>query len=161
MGNTLIVVEHDEDTIRAADFVVDVGPGAGVHGGEIVATGTPGEIMACPRSVTCLLYTSVGQMIFVSATPAEYELSRADNVAEQIIRPTGLLDPKIELHPVEGQIDHLFGEIAKTVEHGGKVLVTTLTKRMAESLTDYMTQRDVRVRYLHSDIDTLERVRCV
>mgnify|MGYP000774422861 FL=1 len=100
----------------------------------------------------------VGQLICVSATPAEYELSRADNVAEQIIRPTGLLDPKIELHPVEGQIDHLFGEIAKTVEHGGKVLVTTLTKRMAESLTDYMTQRDVRVRYLHSDIDTLERV---
>lgn len=100
----------------------------------------------------------LGQLICVSATPAEYEMKRADNVVEQLIRPTGLLDPKVEVRPVEGQIDDLMGEIYKVVQGGGRVLVTTLTKRMAESLTDFLAKHDVRVKYMHSDIDTLERV---
>ncbi len=103
----------------------------------------------------------LGQLICVSATPAEYELKRADNVVEQLIRPTGLLDPAVEVRPVEGQIDDLLGEIRKTVESGGRVLVTTLTKRMAESLTEFLAKQDVRVRYMHSEIDTLERVEIV
>ena len=100
----------------------------------------------------------LGQLICVSATPAEYELKRADNVVEQLIRPTGLLDPLVEVRGVEGQIDDLLGEIHKVVTGGGRVLVTTLTKRMAESLTDFLAKQDVRVKYMHSDIDTLERV---
>ncbi len=100
----------------------------------------------------------LGQLICVSATPAEYELKRADNVVEQLIRPTGLLDPQVEVRPVEGQIDDLLGEIHSVVDGGGRVLVTTLTKRMAESLTDFLSKQDVRVKYMHSDIDTLERV---
>lgn len=103
----------------------------------------------------------LGQLICVSATPAEYELKRADNVVEQLIRPTGLLDPAIEVRKVEGQIDDLMGEIRKVVESGGRVLVTTLTKRMAESLTEFLGKHDVRVRYMHSEIDTLERVEIV
>ena len=103
----------------------------------------------------------LGQLICVSATPAEYELNRADNVVEQLIRPTGLLDPSVEVRPVEGQIDDLLGEIHKTVTSGGRVLVTTLTKRMAESLTEFLAKQDVRVRYMHSEIDTLERVEIV
>lgn len=103
----------------------------------------------------------LGQLICVSATPAEYELRRADNVVEQLIRPTGLLDPSVEVRPVEGQIDNLVGEINKVVADGGRVLVTTLTKRMAESLTDFLAKQDIRVKYMHSEIDTLERVEIV
>ena len=103
----------------------------------------------------------LGQLVCVSATPAEYELKRADNVVEQLIRPTGLLDPEVEVRPVEGQIDDLLGEIHKVVTGGGRVLVTTLTKRMAESLTDFLGKHDIRVRYMHSEIDTLERVEIV
>ncbi len=99
----------------------------------------------------------MGQTIYVSATPAELELSEAGQVVEQIIRPTGLLDPEISVRPIEGQIEDLYGEITTTVAEGYRVLVTTLTKKMAESLTEYFTELDVRVRYLHSDIDTLER----
>jgi excinuclease ABC subunit B len=96
--------------------------------------------------------------IFVSATPGAYELRRSEGVVvEQIIRPTGLIDPTIEVRPIEGQIDDLLEEIRKTVAHDERVLVTTLTKRMAEDLTDYLAESGVRVRYLHSDIDTIER----
>lgn len=103
----------------------------------------------------------LGQLICVSATPAEYEMKRADNVVEQLIRPTGLLDPSVEVRPVSGQIDDLLGEIHKVVTDGGRVLVTTLTKRMAESLTEFLAKHSVRVKYMHSDIDTLERVEIV
>ena len=103
----------------------------------------------------------LGQLICVSATPADYEMKRADNVVEQLIRPTGLLDPKVEVRPVSGQIDDLLGEIHKVVTDGGRVLVTTLTKRMAESLTEFLAKHSVRVKYMHSDIDTLERVEIV
>jgi excinuclease ABC subunit B len=100
-----------------------------------------------------------GQVVFVSATPAEYELQKAQGVVvEQIIRPTGLTDPEVEVRPVGSQVDDLLGEIRQVAEHGGRVLVTTLTKRMAEDLTEYYTDVGVRVRYLHSDIDTLERI---
>src|SRR5213075_3484256 len=99
------------------------------------------------------------QTIFVSATPAEYELQRGQGVVvEQIIRPTGLLDPEIEVRPVGAQVDDLLGEIRERVKAGERVLVTTLTKRMAEDLTEYYAELGVRVRYLHSDIDTLERI---
>ena len=100
----------------------------------------------------------VPQMICVSATPGEYELKEAGQVVEQIIRPTGLLDPQIEVRPVKGQIDDLLGEIKKETEKGGRVLITTLTKRMAENLTDFLKENGVKVRYMHSDIDTLERI---
>ena len=99
----------------------------------------------------------VDQMLFVSATPGEYEKDHELLRAEQIIRPTGLLDPKVEVRPVEGQIDDLVGEVNREVEKGNKILITTLTKRMAEDLTDYMREIGIRVKYLHSDIDTLER----
>jgi len=99
------------------------------------------------------------QTVFVSATPAEYELRRAEGVVvEQIIRPTGLLDPVIEVRPVGSQVDDLLGEIRERVKAGDRVLVTTLTKRMAEDLTEYYSELGVRVRYLHSDIETLERI---
>ena len=97
------------------------------------------------------------QVLFVSATPSTYEQEHELLRAEQVIRPTGLLDPRIEVRPVEGQIDDLVGEVRKETEAGRKVLITTLTKRMAEDLTDYMREVGIRVRYLHSDIDTLER----
>jgi len=101
----------------------------------------------------------IGQTTFVSATPAEYELTRAQGVVvEQIIRPTGLLDPEIEVRPVGQQVDDLLGEIRERIKMGDRVLVTTLTKRMAEDLTEYYAELGVRVRYLHSDIDTLERI---
>lgn len=99
----------------------------------------------------------INQMLFVSATPSEYESSHELLRTEQIIRPTGLLDPEVEVRPVKGQVDDLLGEIRKVTENKGKVLVTTLTKRMAEDLTKYLKEVGVRVRYLHSDIDTLER----
>ena len=100
----------------------------------------------------------VPQLICVSATPAEYELKEAGQVVEQIIRPTGLLDPQVEIRPVQGQIDDLLGEIKKITLQKGRVLITTLTKRMAESLTDYLKEHGIKVRYMHSDIDTLERI---
>ena len=103
----------------------------------------------------------IGQMICVSATPNKYELDQSGQVVEQIIRPTGLLDPEIFVHQVEGQIDHLIGEINRTVKNGGRVLVTTLTKRMSESLTKYLTEHGIKVRYMHSDIDTLERIEII
>lgn len=100
----------------------------------------------------------INQVICISATPGPYELERAEQVVEQIIRPTGLIDPQVQINPVKGQIDHLLGEIRKVVGKGQRVLVTTLTKKMSESLTDYLKEMDVRVRYLHSDIQTMERV---
>ena len=99
-----------------------------------------------------------GQVIYTSATPGPYELGLAAQVVEQIIRPTGLVDPQVEVRPVEGQIDDLVGEIRRRVEHGQRALVTTLTKRMAEDLSDYLRELGVKVHYLHSEIDTLERV---
>ena len=104
----------------------------------------------------------VNQVIYVSATPAAYEKEKSGGItAQQIIRPTGLLDPEITIVPSEGQIDHLIGEINKTTEKGEKVFVTTLTKKMAESLTDYLKNAGIRVRYLHSEIDTLERMEII
>ena len=100
----------------------------------------------------------VPQMICVSATPAPYELEQAGQVVEQLIRPTGLLDPPVTVRPTKGQIDDLLSEVHTVVGAGGRVLVTTLTKRMAESLTDYLKENGVRVRYMHSDVDTLERI---
>jgi len=99
----------------------------------------------------------VPQRVYVSATPGPYELSLTQNTVEQIIRPTGLIDPEIIMRPATGQVDDLVGEIGRVVEQGYRVLVTTLTKKMAESLTAYLKELDIRVRYLHSDIKTLER----
>jgi len=102
----------------------------------------------------------IGQTIYVSATPGPYELTKASGeVVEQIIRPTGLMDPEVEVHPVKGQIDHLLEECRQRAERHERVLVTTLTKRMSEDLTEYFTEVGVRVRYLHSDIETLERIK--
>ena len=100
----------------------------------------------------------VPQLICVSATPAPYELEQAGQVAEQLIRPTGLLDPPVTVKPTRGQIDDLLSEIKTVTGAGGRVLVTTLTKRMAENLTDYLKENGVKVRYMHSDIDALERI---
>lgn len=103
----------------------------------------------------------IGQAIYVSATPAPYELGIAGQVVEQIIRPTGLLDPKIEVRKINGQVDDLIGEIKKVVATNGRVLVTTLTKKMSESLTNYLADFKIKVKYLHSEIDTLERIEIV
>lgn len=103
----------------------------------------------------------IGQTIYVSATPAKYELGLAGQVVEQIIRPTGLLDPKIEVRKIEGQVDDLIAEIKKTVASNGRVLVTTLTKKMSESLTSYLSDYKIKVKYLHSEIDTLERIEII
>ncbi|OKL54842.1 excinuclease ABC subunit B [Bowdeniella nasicola] len=100
----------------------------------------------------------IGQTVYMSATPGDYELGQADGVVEQIIRPTGLVDPKVVVKPTEGQIDDLLGEISARVERDERVLVTTLTKKMAEDLTDYLLDKGVKVQYLHSDVDTLRRV---
>ena len=100
----------------------------------------------------------INQIICVSATPADYEMNLADNVAEQLIRPTGLVDPPVEVRKIDGQIDDLEGEITKVISNGGRILVTTMTKKMAESLTEYLKERHFKVRYMHSDIDTLERI---
>ena len=105
--------------------------------------------------------THIDQMLFVSATPSDYEAEHELLRAEQIIRPTGLLDPEISVRPVEGQIDDLIGEVNKETAKHNKVLITTLTKRMAEDLTEYMKEIGIRVRYLHSDIDTLERAQII
>jgi excinuclease ABC subunit B len=99
----------------------------------------------------------VNQAVYVSATPAEYELSRSPEPAQQVIRPTGLLDPPIEVRPIEGQIDDLLAEIRATIEKRERVLVTTLTKRMSEDLTEYLKELNIKVAYLHSDVDTLDR----
>ena len=105
--------------------------------------------------------SKINQVLFVSATPGQYEMDHELLRAEQVIRPTGLLDPEVEVRPVEGQIDDLLGEINKEIEKKNKVLVTTLTKKMAEDLTDYMREVGIRVKYLHSDIDTLERTEII
>jgi excinuclease ABC subunit B len=103
----------------------------------------------------------INQVIFVSATPAQYEVDHATNIAEQIIRPTGLLDPEIVVKPVEGQIDDLYTEIQNTIAKGFRVLVTTLTKRMAEDLTKYLTDLGVNTTYMHSDVETIERMKTI
>lgn len=106
-------------------------------------------------------YSKIGQKIFVSATPGDFELQKSDNIAEQVIRPTGLLDPQISVRPVDGQIEDLISEINIRTERNERVLVTTLTKKMAESLTDYLTDFGIKVRYMHYDIDTIERMEII
>ena len=101
------------------------------------------------------------QCVFVSATPADYEDKHSKIIVEQVARPTGLVDPAIEIYPADSQVDHLLGEIKKTIEQENRVLVTTLTKRMAEDLTDYLIENGIKVKYLHSDIDTVERVEII
>ena len=103
----------------------------------------------------------INQVIFVSATPADYEREHSSTIAQQVIRPTGLVDPHIEVRPIKGQIDDLIGEINEVTEKGNRVLVTTLTKKMAESLTDYLRDAGIKVRYLHSDVKTVERMEIV
>lgn len=103
----------------------------------------------------------INQVIFVSATPADYEKEHSENICEQVIRPTGLLDPEVIVRPISGQIDDLISEIHEVTKKGQRVLVTTLTKKMAESLTDYLKDAGIKVRYLHSDIDTIERMEIV
>ena len=103
----------------------------------------------------------LGQTLFVSATPAKYELDQADQIVEQLIRPTGLLDPKIEIKPIKNQIEELMSEIKLTISHNARVLVTTLTKKMAESLTTYLQEHNFKTKYMHSEIDTMERVEIV
>lgn len=101
------------------------------------------------------------QTIYVSATPGPYEQEHSDNTAEQVVRPTGLIDPEVEIRPVRTQVDDLMSEIHLVIKQGGRILVTTLTKRMAEDLTDYLTEHGIKVRYLHSDVDTVERVEII
>lgn len=103
----------------------------------------------------------LNQVLFVSATPGPYEKEHSENIAEQIIRPTGLLDPEISIKPIKGQVDDLYSEIMKTIEKGFRVLVTTLTKKMAEDLTKYFKELGVKITYLHSDIDTMERMKII
>jgi excinuclease ABC subunit B len=103
----------------------------------------------------------MGKTLFVSATPAEYELQLSEAPVELITRPTGLLDPVVELHPIEGQMQHLMQEAKKAIEEGNRILVTTLTKRMAEDLTDYLVKEGFRVRYMHSEVDSLDRIELV
>lgn len=105
--------------------------------------------------------SKIGQVMYVSATPAQYELSRAGQVVEQVIRPTGLLDPEIEVKPIKNQIEDLMVEITKTINRGARVLVTTLTKKMAESLTTYLQEHNFKTKYMHSEIDTMQRVEIV
>lgn len=102
--------------------------------------------------------SKINQIICVSATPNEYELKLSDNTVEQLIRPTGLLDPPVTVVPTKGQIDHLYGEIKKVIAGGGRILVTTMTKKMAENLSEYFSEHGLKVRYMHSDIDTLDRI---
>jgi len=100
----------------------------------------------------------IGQVIFMSATPGPFEYEHSERVVEQLIRPTGLIDPEVSIHPVKGQVDHLLGEVRTVVDRSERVLITTLTKRMAEDLTEYLVELGIRARYLHSEIDTLDRV---
>ena len=114
------------------------------------------------RPLTFDEFTSrIHQAVYVSATPAEYERERAGQIAEQVIRPTGLLDPEVFVRPIEGQIDDLIGEINATTQKGERTLVTTLTKKMAEDLTEYLTENGIRVRYMHSDIGAMERMEII
>lgn len=106
-------------------------------------------------------YNKIGQKIFVSATPGEFERQKSVQIAEQVIRPTGLLDPEISVRPTDGQIDDLISEINMRIENGERVLVTTLTKKMAEDLTDYIENLGIRVRYMHYDVDTIERMKII
>src|SRR5690606_28656525 len=101
------------------------------------------------------------QSVFVSATPGPYEAAHSDNIVEQVVRPTGLVDPLVEVRPAGTQVDDLLGEANRCIAKGERVLVTTLTKRMAEDLTDYLLENGLKVRYLHSDIDTVERVEII
>src|SRR3712207_3466414 len=103
----------------------------------------------------------VPQMVFVSATPGEFERGHSSRIVEQIVRPTGVVDPEVEVRETKNQIDDLMNEVRKTTERGERVLVTTLTKKMAEDLTDYLLEYGFRVRYLHSEIDTLERIQII
>ena len=103
----------------------------------------------------------MGKVLFVSATPAEYELEKSGPPVELITRPTGLLDPEVEVHPIAGQMQHLMSEAKKTIERGDRILITTFTKRMAEDLADYLVKEGFRVRYMHSDIDSLDRIELV
>ncbi|NLE06568.1 MAG: excinuclease ABC subunit B, partial [Crenarchaeota archaeon] len=103
----------------------------------------------------------MGQTLFVSATPAEYELEKSGPPVELITRPTGLLDPIVEIHPIKGQMQHLMQESKKTISENNRILITTLTKRMAEDLTEYLVKEGFRVRYMHSDIDSLDRIELV
>ena len=106
-------------------------------------------------------YDHINQAIFVSATPSEFETERSTQVVEQVIRPTGLLDPKVDIRPIEGQVDDLYGEICERVKRKERVLVTTLTKKMAERLTEYFEEMGVKVRYLHSEVETIERMEII
>ena len=106
-------------------------------------------------------YNHINQAIFVSATPAEFEIQRSSQVVQQVIRPTGLLDPKVEVRPIEGQVDDLYGEICERVKKKERILVTTLTKKMAERLTEYFDDMGVKVRYLHSEVETVERMEII
>ncbi|MBO5364485.1 MAG: UvrB/UvrC motif-containing protein, partial [Clostridia bacterium] len=106
-------------------------------------------------------YERLNQAVFVSATPAEYEKEESCRVVEQVIRPTGLLDPKVEVRPITGQTDDLYGEIIARTKRDERVLVTTLTKKMAERLTEYFEEMGVKVRYLHSDVHTMERMEII
>lgn len=103
----------------------------------------------------------LGQIVFVSATPGPYEKQESSSVAEQLIRPTGLIDPKIDVRPIEGQVDDLIGEIRATVSRGEKVLVTTMTKNMAEDLTEYLSTHGIKVKYIHHQVETLERIEII
>ena len=103
----------------------------------------------------------MGKTLFVSATPAEYELEKSGPPVELITRPTGLLDPEVEIHPIAGQMQHLMAEAKKTIERGDRILITTLTKRMAEDLADYLVKEGFRVRYMHSEIESLDRIELV
>ncbi len=105
--------------------------------------------------------SKLNQTVFISATPADYEREHSSDVAEQIIRPTGLLDPQIEVRPIEGQVDDLMGEIRKRAEKSERVLVTTLTKKMAEDLTDYFEKNGLRVKYIHHNVETMERTQII
>jgi excinuclease ABC subunit B len=103
----------------------------------------------------------VDQIVYMSATPGPYELRVADRIAEQIVRPTGLIDPEVQVRPTKGQVDDLIEEIRKRAEAGQRILVTTLTKKMAEDLTDYLLEMGIRVRYLHSEVDTIQRIEII
>ena len=105
--------------------------------------------------------SKINQVVYVSATPGDYERTRSAQTVEQVIRPTGLLDPKIEIHPIEGQIDHLIGQINDRAARNERVLVTTLTKKMAEDLTVYLQKAGIKVRYMHSDVGAMERMEII